>query len=118
MRTGIVHDEAACLNRLYTAEQKGSNTLAVFKPKTIIWGFRVIVEDAFDAGAKLELKVDGNIEYGAAIDLTSVGVTEIAGKGMLKDMQQIEANITGEPTTGGVRVLVNFFFPSQVEKGI
>ena len=118
MRNGLVHDRGGCLNKVYTYENKGENILADLPKGAMISNIKVSVEEAFSAGT-LELKVDGAIgEYGAAIDLTAVAVTDRSGKGMLKDRQEIVVNITGAPTAGGVRVYIEFYHPTREEKGI
>ncbi len=118
MRIGMVHTESGCLVKTYSFENAGENSLALLPKGSVVSNIKVVVEEAFNVGT-LELKVDGAVgEYGKAIDLKSVKVTDITGKGILRERQEIVANITGAPTAGGVSVHVEFFHPTREEKGI
>lgn len=119
MRIGEVYTKRACLEAVYDKDSVGENVLIDLPEGSVVDKIRTVVEEAFDGTAKIEYQVGGTGgEYGAAIDLTSVGVTDRQGKGMLSAGQEIVAKITGTPTTGGVRVLVDFWFPTKEEKGI
>ena len=119
MKTGEVYTRRACLEAVYTKEDVGENVLISLPEGAVVDKIRTVVEEAFDGSAKIEYQVGGATgEYGAAIDLTAAGVTDADGKGMLTEGQEIVAKVTGTPTTGGVRVLVDFWFPTKEEKGL
>lgn len=117
MKRATVYTQPGCVEVIITKETAKSLTPLEFPRGSIIHDIRVNVEEACDAGAKLSIKGDG-AAYGEDIALDAVKQEERVGRGVLNDYHDMTFDITGDITKGGVRVLVFFFHPTKVDKGL
>lgn len=110
-----VYTESQVLKKVISFEAKGESRFASLPKGMIVDKVRVVVNEAFDDGATLTIKANGETgKYGTATTLSANAVKNTEGKDPLGDDQDITLDISGNPTMGGVTVL--FFVQTPTKR--
>jgi hypothetical protein len=117
MKVTTVLTERQCAQVIVTKDNYKSLDAITLPKGSVVMAAIIQVVDAANAGVKLQIK-KADETIGANVDLTAVAVTEERKIGKLQKDEAFTFNITGDITQGAVVVLLDYYTPTQKDKGI